>query len=91
MGDRTMACTQPNPGWGFICQHCVHTFPDEEKYIDWAPEIACKQVKYDPGGYDRSTSPPTYIRPAPIFELKRYDDGSEQCPSFETTPPPQNS
>jgi hypothetical protein len=75
--------TQPSPGWGFICVECKHTWSDETKYVSFPPSLPCNRVKYDRGGYDRSTYPPTYITPALIFELKRYVDGSESCPSFE--------
>lgn len=75
--------TQPSPGWGFICALCRHTWPDQEKYIDFPPSLPCNRLKYDRGGYDRSTDPPTYFAPAPVFELKRFADGSEACPSFQ--------
>lgn len=74
---------QPNPGWGNICCYCRHTFDDEDKYIEYSPPYPCKQLKYDPGGYDTSVSPTLYYTPAPIFELKRFKDGSEECPSFK--------
>ena len=79
--------TQPNPGWGWICATCKHTFPDDEKYIDppkgVPPELPCKRLQYDRGGYDKSTYPPQYITPAPIFDLRRYVDGSEAGPKYE--------
>lgn len=75
--------TQPNPGWGFICAHCKHTFADDEKYIDFPPELPCNRLQYDRGGYDKGTYPPQYISPAPIFDLRRYVDGSESCPKYE--------
>ena len=75
--------TQPNPGWGFICAQCKHTFDDDKKYIGYPPELPCKRLQFSRGGYDRSTYPMQYITPAPIFDLRRYVDGSESCPKYE--------
>lgn len=80
---KKLADTQVPPGWGFICATCRHTFPDAEKYVTFPPPLPCKRLQYDRGGYDRSTYPPTYITPAPIFDLRRYADGSESCPKYE--------
>ena len=60
---------QYNPGWGGICAVCENTFPDEEKYIDFAPSLPCKKMKW--------------FRSVPIFELYRFVDGTEWCPSFK--------
>ncbi len=81
--DKELSDTQPNPGWGFICATCKHTFDDSEKYVNYPPEHPCKRIQYDRGGYDRSVHPPEYITPAPIFKLKRYVDDSESCPDYE--------
>jgi len=81
--EKILSDTQVPPGWGVICAFCEHTLPDEEKYIPFPPATACKKLKYDRGGYDRSTYPPTYITPAPIFDLRRYVDGSESCARYE--------
>ena len=78
--------TQPNPGWGFICAQCQHTWADNVKYVSFAPSTPCNKIKFTRGGYDRSKDPPKYDTPCPIFELKRFADGSETCPSFEPVP-----
>ena len=82
---KKLSDTQVPPGWGVICATCRHTLPDDEKYVAFPPATACKRLKIDPGGYDRSTYPPTYITPAPIFDLYRYSDGSESCSKYEQT------
>lgn len=75
--------TQVPPGWGKICCECKHVWPDDKKYVKWVPECPCNRIKYTRGGYDRTTNPPTHNAAAPIFELKRYADGTERCKSFE--------
>lgn len=72
--------TQPNPGWGFICPHCKHTFADDKKYVDYPPELPCKRVQFTRGYYDNQMR---YFSPVPIFDLKRYVDGSESCHKYE--------
>lgn len=72
--------TQPNPGWGFICAHCKHTFDDSKKYVDYPPDLPCKRLRFSRGGYD---SQMRYQTPAPVFDLRRYVDGSESCPQYE--------
>jgi hypothetical protein len=72
--------TQPSPGWGFICAHCKHTYEDSKKYVDHPPELPCKRLRFSQAGYDDQMR---YETPAPIFDLRRYVDGSESCPHYE--------
>lgn len=83
-GTRKLSDTQVPPGWGVLCSLCRHTWPDEDKYVSFPPESPCNKLKFDRGGYDRSTFPPRHIAPAPIFELARFSDGTESCPSFQS-------
>ena len=80
---KELSDTQPNPGWGFICAECKHTWSDETKYVTYAPSTPCNRLKYSRGGYDRSEGSPKHIAPGPIFELRSFTDGTESCPSFE--------
>ncbi len=65
--------TQPFPGWGFICVQCIHTFPDELKYIDWPPSMPCNALTYDA----------IKGQAVPISALKRFVDDTEECPRFK--------
>lgn len=70
------ADTQPNPGWGYICTHCKHTYPDNKKYTTYPPSFPCHQMRYDTGH--------------PVFSLKRYTNQTESCPHYQPHPDNNN-
>ena len=73
MTPRELADVQTFPGWGELCVDCKHTYPDKEKYVGFAPSFPCKKVRIRLGGEF----------PALDNMLKRYVDGSEECPEFQ--------
>lgn len=66
------ADTQVNPGWGYICTHCKHTYQNEQKYTPHPPTFPCHKIQYN--------------KQNPILSLKRYTDQTESCPHYQPHP-----
>ncbi len=76
MNHKKISDTQPNPGWGDLCVDCKHVYRPKEKYTEpFSPDYPCHKKTFVRGQLQ-------------VPDLKRYTDGSEDCPKFELAAQP---